>query len=237
MNWTITAIKKIFNYLRSIHRQASIPHTVFFDHRFSTNDYDKANLFNEFFQSVFKSSNIPPLDSSSLPTLHITLDKMSITEADVYVALTNLDETKATGPDGILVRVLKCCSSVLANPIKHLFSQCILQSYLPKEWKIHQIVPVFKSGDRSSVKNYRLISFLCCISKVLERIIHDKVYDFIDETFVSKQQFGFTKHRSTLKQLLIFLMSITEITANSHLADVLYVDIRKAFDSVPHNEL
>ena len=152
--------QKIFKYIRSISRQASIPHTVFFDDRFSTNDHDKANLFNDFFQSVFKSSNIPPPDSNSLPTPPITLDNISITEDDVYIALANLDESKATGPDGIPARVLKYCSCVLASPIRHLFSQCILQSYLPKEWKIHQIVPVFKSGDRSSVKNYRPISLL-----------------------------------------------------------------------------
>ena len=93
----------------------------------------------------------------------------------MYVALGNLNETKPTGPDGIPARVLRYCSCVLASPIKHLFSQCTLQSYLPKQWKIHQIVPVFKSGDRSSVKNYQPISLLCCISKVLDRIIHDKV--------------------------------------------------------------
>ena len=97
--------QKIFNYIRSIRRQASIPNTVFFDDRFSTNDHDKANLFNEFFQSVFKSSNIPPPDSSSLPIPPISLDNISITEADVYITLTNLDETKATGPDGIPTRV------------------------------------------------------------------------------------------------------------------------------------
>ena len=178
--------QKIFNYIRSIRRQASIPHTVFFDDRFSTNDHDKANLFNEFFQSVFKSSNIPPLDSSSLPIPPISLDNISITEADVYITLTNLDETKATGPDGIPTRVLKHCSCVLASPIKHLFSQCILQSYLSKEWKIHQIVPIFKSGDRSSVKKYRPISLLCCTSKVLERIIYDKIYNsLIKRSFLS----------------------------------------------------
>ena len=62
--------QKIFNSIRSIHRQAFIPHIVFFDDRFSTNDMTiKANLFNEFFQSVFTSSNIPPPDSSSLYTI------------------------------------------------------------------------------------------------------------------------------------------------------------------------
>ena len=191
----------------------------------------------ELFQSVFKSSNSPPPDSSSLST-PITLDNISVAQNDVYVALANKGATKATCPGGIPARVLKYCSCVLASPIKYLFSQCVLRSYLPKEWKVHQIVPVFRSGDRNFVRNYWSISLLCCVSKVLERIIHDKVYNFIDESFISKQQFGFVKHRSTLKQLLMYLiMSITEITGNNHWADVLYVDIWKAFDSVPHNEL
>ena len=70
--------QKIFNYIQSNRRQAAIPHTVFFDYRFLTNDHDKANLFNEFFQSVFKSSNIPPPDSSFLYQLLILFWETSL---------------------------------------------------------------------------------------------------------------------------------------------------------------
>ncbi len=124
----------------------------------------------------------------------------------------------------------------LSEPILHLFKQCILQSYLPKEWRTHKVVPIFKSGDRSSVKNYRPISLLCCASKVLERIIFDKIYDHIS-TRISDNQFGFMKHRSTLQQLLKFSHSIQKAFSQKNQVDVTYFDIKKAFDSVPHAKL
>ena len=126
----ITPTKNFFSYIQSIRRLASIPHTVFFNDRFSTNDHDKANLFNEFFQSVFKSSNIPPPDSSPLPTPPIILDNNSITEADVYVALANLDETKATGPDGTPAQALKYCSCPINQSNTCSLNVFFTQTYL-----------------------------------------------------------------------------------------------------------
>ena len=66
------------------------------------------------------------------------------------------------------------------------------QGYLPNKWRIHKIIPIYKSGDKSSVKNYHPISLLCCISKVLESIIYDWIYDTIS-SHISTNQFGFLK--------------------------------------------
>ena len=75
------------------------------------------------------------------------------------------------GIDNIPNLVLKHCSRSLCSPIYHLFQQCVKQGYLPNEWKLHKIIPIYKSADKSSVKNYRPISLLCCISKVLESLV------------------------------------------------------------------
>ncbi len=229
---------KIFSYIRSISKQASIPPTVFYETKSASNDGDKANLFNHFFQSVFKPSRIvyPAQDSLLVPNK--VLNNFSISEQDVYKVLAALDPSKATGPDGIPARVLKLCSCSLTQPIHHLFSQCIIQSYLPEDWRIHKVIPAFKSGNKNSVSNYRPISLLCCISKALERIIYDKISEFTTSHYISNQQYGFMKHRSTLKQLLSFMDEIQKGLSNkNHQVDVLYLDIKKAFDSVPHNEL
>ena len=96
---------------------------------------------------------------------------ISITE-DVYNTLINLDTSKAMGPDGISPIVLSKCASVLYRPFHYLSPLTLKYGYLPRDWKIHKIIPVFKSGDPTQVKNYRPISLLCNISKVLKRIIY-----------------------------------------------------------------
>ena len=131
-----------------------------------------------------------------------TLYSISVSQQDVFDCLSSLYPTKAMGPDGIPGRVLKLCKYSLTEPIHHLFSECLRQSYLPEEWRLHYVVPIPKSGDKSSASNYR---------------------------------FGFLKRRSTVKQLLCFIDTIYSGLNSSQQVDVLYLDIRKAFDSVPHD--
>jgi len=71
--------------------------------------------------------------------------------------------------------VLSKCVSVLCKPLHHLFCYTLKYGYLPSEWKLHKIIPVFKSGDHAQVKNYHPISLLSNISKVLERMICNKI--------------------------------------------------------------
>ena len=108
------------------------------------------------------------------------------------------------------------------------------QHYIPEEWRIHAIIPIFKSGDHSSVLCYRPISLLCSISKVLERIIYNAIVKFTTQ-YISLTQFGFLKNHSSQQQLLLFLSNF--MRPSSSPIDVVYLDFKKAFDSVPHNEL
>ncbi len=175
---------KVFDYIRSIKKSSNFPNTVVLNDVSASSDINKATLFNTFFRSVFKSSNIPFPNPDSLPDPKLKMDNIEITDLDVYSVLNSLDPNKATGPDGIPARLLKTCALALYQPIHHIFTQCLEQSYTPTEWRIHQITPIFKSGDRGSVTNYRPISLLCCISKVLEKIIHSKSSEFVTKSII-----------------------------------------------------
>jgi len=112
----------------------------------------------------------------------------------------------------------------------------LIHQSLLLDWKTHIISPVYKSGNKSAVNNYRPISLLCVVSKVLERIIFNKISDFITIA-ISPNQFGFLCGRSCTQQLLLFLNDIYNSAANKIQTDVLYLDFRKAFDTIPHNKL
>jgi len=127
----------------------------------------------------------------------------------VYTVLSTLDTSKTTGIDGIGLLILKSCAAFLSKPLQHLFFTCCLrQSNIPNKWKINIVVPIYKSGDKTSVKNYRPISILSNIDKVLERIIFNKIINFVLNK-LSLSQFGAVKGRSPLQQLLLLFTHLT----------------------------
>ena len=115
---------------------------------------------------------------------------------------TILDPSKATGIDGIRPKISKYCASALFKPLHYLHSLILRKHTIPLEWCIHCTVPVFKSGDKALVTNYRPISLLCNASKVLEQLIYNNIIDHINK-IISSLQFGFLKHRSVVQQLLL----------------------------------
>ena len=117
----------------------------------------------------------------------------------------------------------------------HLFQVSIVKHKLPAEWKLHGITPIYKSGDRGSVTNYRPISLLSTASKVLERLVYSKLSVFLSES-MSAVQFGFLRDHSTLQQMLLFYDKIMGSSSTSQW-DVIFLDFAKAFDTVPHDEL
>ena len=171
------------------------------------------------------------------PVLRDSINNFTIEPSDTFNALASLDPSKAMGSDKISPKVLKYCATALYEPVTHLFQLSIDQGYLPLEWKLHLITPIFKSGNRSLIKNYRPISLLCIISKVLERLIFDNIIEFLSTKVLNPTQFGFLRGKSTIQQLLLFLEDITSETNSGKQVDAVYLDFCKAFDSVPHAEL
>ena len=118
--------------------------------------------------------------TSSLSTLHpchapfhlplilcrFSMTSMQISHSDIHTALTHLDPSKAIGIDGFGPQILRSCADALCTPLHHLFTTSLQYFTIPSQWKIHRIIPIFKSGDKTVVSNYRPIS-LCTVSKVL----------------------------------------------------------------------
>ena len=229
-------ISRVYRYISSITRHDTIPPIVSLGSHIATSDIEKANLFNTFFHSVFTHSsyNLPPLEM--LPVPPSTISDITISESDIYVAMTSLNPTKAMGIDGIGPKLLKHCALALYQPLHHLFTLSLVQHYLPQEWRFHLITPIYKSGNLSSVTNYRPISILCIISKVLEKIVYDKIISFVSRS-ISLCQFGFRQNHSPLQQLLLFLNSVHESFSTTTQTDAIYLHFKIAFDSDAHNEL
>ena len=114
-----------------------------------------------------------------LPPTSLSLSAIQISREEVYNTLIVLVHTKAADIDEIGTAVVKYCVTALTVPLHYLFSHSIKYCTFLSKWQLHYIIPIFKSGDKNNVANYRLISLLCIVSKLLDRIVYNKVINFI----------------------------------------------------------
>ena len=123
----------------------------------------------------------------------------------VEKVITNLDSSKSSGPDCIPVPVLKNCEPELSYILAKLFNICLKESCFPDCWKVSSVVPVFKNvGERSTAKNYRPVSFLSVVSKVSEKLVINRIVDYLEKySLFSDFQYGFRSSRSTADLLTI----------------------------------
>ena len=109
---------------------------------------------------------------------------------------------------------------------------------LPLSWKQANVVPIFKKGKRNDPNNYRPVSLTSSSCKLLETLIRDEVIKHQDDNnLLSVAQHGFRSGHSCNTQLMEVLSDWAESEENNHPVDVVYLDYRKAFDSVPHERL
>ena len=164
---------------------------------------DKANLLNTFFasQSTIDDTNkdIPDFDFQ----IDSSIDSITITEEDVTDFLLSLDTTKAYGHDSVSPKMLKEAYRELSVPLCKIYNKSLQTKKYPSQWKIANVVPVFKKSDPKKVENYRPISLLCIMSKIFEKCVHKYLHNYIvTNRLLSPHQSGFTKGDSTVNQLL-----------------------------------
>jgi len=170
-NFTTNKDTKIFRCIKEFSKSYILTPQLDNDSTAANTDLAKAKLFNNYIHSIFCQNNFVLPDTSDLPVPGKYLDLIHFTVQEVLQALRNLDTNEAGGIDNTPPTVLKHCAFALAVPIHHLFMTSITNGAIPSEWKMHKIIAVCKSVDKSSVKNYRPISLSCILSKVLEKLI------------------------------------------------------------------
>ena len=113
--------------------------------------------------------------------------EITICEDEVQDLLSNLDTSKACGPDDIPVCFLKEGAPWLASPLTRLFNLSLSQSHLPRYWTSANVTPIFKNGSKHSVANYRPISLTCIAVKTLERLLHNHLTNSLGDKLTHHQ--------------------------------------------------
>ena len=207
------------------------------DGNLTENDQEKAEVLNNFFTSVFTTEdqeNIPTFDCGK----NVSIDNITKLPEQMKKALSQLKVSKSPGPDGIHPRILKELADELSYPLTFLFHKTMISGKIPKEWKVAEVRPIFKKGEKSAPGNYRPVSLTSIICKVFEGFVRDRLSDhLLDNELLYVYQYGFTRGRSTVTQLLTTINDWMKEIDIGNPVDAIYLDLRKAFDTVPHQRL
>ena len=225
--------KKFWSHVKATSNSHRIPESVYFKNQIRSESSHKANLFNNFFFEQFSDAshydipiNFHSDCSFDIPFCHRKIRKL----------LQKINSNKAQGPDGIHGKILKNCAVGLAYPLSLIFTLSYNTGYIPQEWKMANIVPVFKKGCKKNVENYRPISLTSLVMKTFERIMKDEILKRTSH-FLDTRQHGFLNSKSCTTNLLGYCDSLALSLNNCQLTDVIYFDFAKAFDSVNHDIL
>ena len=196
-----------------------------------TSPADMAEAFNEIPLAQYEPSvYLNPTDKrfSLKPP---TVDK-------VYNLLRTIDEKKSVGLDKIPNKLLKIAANVVAPSLTAIFTASICTGIFPQEWKASRVSPVYKNGSRNNPSNYRPISVIPTVAKIFEKIVYDQLYEYLDSyNLLNASQSGFRSLHSTLTALLEATNSWSVNVDNGLVNGVVFIDLKKAFDTIDHKIL
>lgn len=210
------------------------------------NSNEISNTFNEHFSTIGPrlAREIPSTSdevSTYLNNFPENFNKFSFrptTSSIVFTHLNRLSKTKSTGLDNISAKLIRECADIISGPLCDLFNKSLMSGIFPDDWKCARVIPLFKQGESLDLNNYRPISVISVVAKVFERIVYDQLYNFLsNEGIISKQQSGFRSLHSTVSALLEATDSWAFNIDRGYVNAVVFLDLKKAFDTVDHEIL
>jgi hypothetical protein len=209
-----------------------------------TEPQDIANAFNHFFTNigVFKEDKIncnPKTFNDFLHTTNPNSCYLYPTDNNEIISITNSMEKKTTcGDDEISLLVIKIVIESIAPILATLINQTMAQGYFPNSLKVAKVIPIYKSGPKDNISNYRPISILNSFSKIYEKIIQIRLDSFITKNnLLDNSQYGFRKQHSTEFALINLVDKIANFIEDKKYVICIMIDIKKAFDSLNHKIL
>ena len=200
-------------------------------------DKDKAEALNAHFTRCFNYS-VPALKEARFITEDEPSTYLLCQEDEVRHMLSSIDVAKASGPDGIGARMLKSTAASIAPAVTNLFNLSLRLGRVPSEWKSARVTPVPKSSKFSYPANYRPVSLLSILSKLLEKHVQTLLLDHLEShSPILDEQWGFTKGKSTTGALLTATNNWHKSLEEGMDVCAVFLDLSKAFDKVPHGPL
>ena len=162
----------------------------------------------------------------------------NLTDDELKEALRSLKPNKSPGYDNISLNVVNETSDIFFTTLKYIFNLSLQQGIFPENLKIAKVSPVYKKDEEFLLTNYRPISVLPCFSKLLERIMYNRLFkDLSENSVLYKKQFRFQTSHSTEHAILLLVNQLYQSFDESKFTLGNFIDLNKAFDTVEHKIL
>ena len=203
-----------------------------------------ADLFNHYFVNI--GQNLDKANPNMNPRKrrnHATKVKSTFSFKPVEVEkvcdlLESLSIDRAAGPDNIPAKLLKCVAPLIAPPLTFLINLSLKNGVIPSEWKEARVTPIHKGGSKDDIGNYRPISVIPILGKIIEKVAYDQLQTYLtDNNILTNKQFGFRPKHSTQDALLNVTEKWFEFIDGGNVVGVVMIDLKKAFDTVNHKIL
>ena len=219
---------------------------------FTTSNKETADQFNSYFTSIgntlasrFKFDDTVKFDHCNTNDINNNTDKDNdhfkfdiITPDFVFDEICNFSGNKSSGIDNVCMRLLKLAAPIVCHPLAYICNLSLFTSHFPSKWKVAKVTPIYKDGDKSDVSNYRPISVLPILSKILERVVHDQLYEYLTrKNILHPCQSGFRSNHSTNTTLIDVTEYILNNMNEGKVTGAIFLDLKKAFDTVSHKLL
>ena len=236
----------IHNIIGNQKRHNGIPSSIISEN--GTEITDPVNIceeMNNFFVGVgsklagkIADVGIDPVSYISPPATANTFFMDPVSPFEVFQKLKSIDPSKSHGPDTIHPRFLRDGADYLALPLQHLINLSLSEGSVPDQLKIARIIPIHKAGNKKLSTNYRPISILSILSKIIEGFVYDRLYKYVTQKgILNDSQFGFQKGKNTLTALLKLINGIQDNLDKQNHTLGIFIDLKKAFDTVQHSIL
>jgi len=244
MKQTWKNIKNLINGTK----EKNIPLSFVIEGKVITEPKQIADAFNNYFNNM----GLPPQDDNVTTeedaTVNHFLDYLCpvehrfqfhfVTESDIKKVLNSLAPKTSYGIDGLSVKFIKIIEDPLVPPLTKIVNQMLASGIFPDFLKTAKITPVYKTGDRKDIKNYRPISVLPSLSKIFEKIILEQMHDyFSSNNLYYNGQYGFRKGHSAENAVMENVDRIVDSFENNNMPIDIFLDLTKAFDSINHSVL
>ena len=244
--------RKLWNFIKDLAPEKSkvSPTTLKDGDVILSNLQDICDSFNEFFAQI-GNSIVDSLPDSRNENDYVRLDFIN-THTDVNSVfdipqvsvdfvreeLRKLDDEKSMGLDGISPKLLRLGATAIAPSITRILNLSIATSTFPDDWKVAKVVPIYKQGSVQERQNFRPISVLPALSKLLDRHVHISFYEFLKENkLLHKAQSGFRNLFSCETAVTHLIDKWAKTINEGHMNGVVLLDLRKAFDLIDHSIL
>lgn len=157
---------------------------------------------------------------------------------EIIDTISSLRSNSSPGVDNLSSACLKKIASYIVEPLKMIINKCFLVGYFPKLFKVAKVVPLYKSGDKSNPSNYRPISLINNLAKIMEKIIKKRLVSYLNKhRIINRNQYGFKSGISTEDAISDFLERIIENFNSKKKTLTTFLDLAKAFDTVSQSRL